>query len=95
MDLIPSFPQDSVVRENERSDIKWLFGRAVRKRRRELDLSQEELAERAGLHRNYISDIERGDRNPSLENIYKLSKALGIKVSALFSHYGIDEATED
>lgn len=83
------------MRENERSDIKWLFGRAVRKRRRELDLSQEALAERAGLHRNYISDIERGDRNPSLENIYKLSKALGIKVSALFSDYGIDEATED
>jgi len=83
------------VRENKRSDVKWLFGRAVRKRRRELDLSQEGLAERAGLHRNYISDIERGDRNPSLENIYKLSKALGIKVSTLFSHYGIDEATED
>jgi transcriptional regulator with XRE-family HTH domain len=95
VDLISSFPQDSVVRENERSDIKWLFGRAVRKRRRELDLSQEELAERAGLHRNYISDIERGDRNPSLENIQKLAKALDIKVSALFINYGIDGASED
>jgi transcriptional regulator with XRE-family HTH domain len=95
VDLIPSFPQDSVVRENERSDIKWLFGRAVRKRRRELDLSQEELAERAGLHRNYISDIERGDRNPSLENIQKLAKALDTKVSALFINYGVDEASED
>ena len=94
MDLIPSFPQDSVVRENERSDIKWLFGRAVRKRRRELDLSQEELAERASLHRNYISDIERGDRNPSLENIQKLAKALDIKVSALFINYGVDDASE-
>jgi transcriptional regulator with XRE-family HTH domain len=83
------------VEENERSDIKWLFGRAVRKRRRELDLSQEELAERAGLHRNYVSDIERGDRNPSLENIQKLAKALDIKVSALFIEYGVDDATED
>jgi transcriptional regulator with XRE-family HTH domain len=52
------------------------------------------LAERAGLHRNYISDIERGDRNPSVENIYKLSKALDINVSTLFSNYGVDEATE-
>lgn len=95
MDLPASFAQDSLVTENERSDIKWLFGRAVRKRRRELDLSQEELAERSGLHRNYISDIERGDRNPSLENIYKLAKALGIKVSALFINYGVDEASDD
>ncbi|NJO75083.1 MAG: helix-turn-helix transcriptional regulator [Leptolyngbyaceae cyanobacterium RM1_406_9] len=83
------------MRENERSDIKWLFGRAVRKRRRELDLSQEELAERAGLHRNYISDIERGDRNPSLENIQKLAKALDTKVSALFISYGVDDASEE
>jgi transcriptional regulator with XRE-family HTH domain len=83
------------VKENERSDIKWLFGRAVRKRRRELDLSQEELAERASLHRNYVSDIERGDRNPSLENICKLAKALDIKVSTFFSEYGIDEASID
>ncbi len=83
------------MKENERSDIKWLFGRAVRKRRRELDLSQEELAERAGLHRNYVSDIERGDRNPSLENIQKLAKALDIKVSALFIEYGVDDATEE
>lgn len=83
------------MRENQRSDVKWLFGRAVRKRRRELDLSQEVLAERAGLHRNYISDIERGDRNPSLENIQKLAKALDLKVSTLFINYGVDEASED
>ena len=83
------------MKENERSDVKWLFGRAVRKRRRELDLSQEDLAERAGLHRNYISDIERGDRNPSLENIQKLAKALDTKVSALLINYGIDEASEE
>lgn len=82
------------MRENERSDIKWLFGRAVRKRRRELDLSQEELAERAGLHRNYISDIERGDRNPSIENVEKLAKALDLKVSELFTLYGIEEEPE-
>lgn len=77
------------------SDIKQRFGKAIRRRRRELDLSQEELAERAELHRTYVSDIERGDRNPSLENIEKLAKALGIKVSALFISYGVDETSED
>jgi transcriptional regulator with XRE-family HTH domain len=83
------------VRENQRSDVKWLFGRAVRKRRRELDLSQEQLAERADLHRNYISDIERGERNPSLENIQKIARSLDMKVSELFIEYGIDEASEE
>jgi transcriptional regulator with XRE-family HTH domain len=83
------------VRENQRSDVKWLFGRAVRKRRRELDLSQEQLAERADLHRNYISDIERGERNLSLENIQKIARSLGMKVSELFIKYGIDEASEE
>ena len=68
------------MKENERSYVKWLLGRAVRKRRRELDFSQEDLAERAGLHRNYISDIERGDRNPSLESIQKLAKALDTRI---------------
>jgi len=82
------------VSKDERTDIKWLFGRAVRKRRRELDLSQEELAERAELHRNYVSDIERGDRNPSLENIHKLARALDMTVSQLFSTYGLDEVNE-
>ena len=57
-----------------------------------MDWSQEELAERADLHRNYISDIERGDRNPSLENVHKLAKALGISVSELFRNYRIDDA---
>lgn len=81
--------------ENEnQSDIKKRFGKAIRRRRRELDLSQEELAERAELHRTYVSDIERGDRNPSLENIEKLAKALNTKVSDLFSKYGVDDRSE-
>ena len=60
------------------------FGRAVRKRRAELGISQEELAARAGLHRTYVADVERGTRNISLENIVKLATALNISPSALF-----------
>ena len=70
--------------------IEYRFGKAIRQRRRELDLSQEELAERSGLHRNYISGIENGERNPSLKNIAKLVAGLEISVSDLFLNYGIE-----
>ncbi|HVB75360.1 MAG TPA: helix-turn-helix transcriptional regulator [Ktedonobacteraceae bacterium] len=64
-------------------DIRARFGEAVRKRRKELNLSQEDFAERAELHRTYISDIERGTRNISLENIEKLATALDLTLSQL------------
>lgn len=70
--------------------IKQRFGLAIKQRRGELGISQEELAFRSGLHRTYISDIERGTRNPSLENIEKLAKALEISTSTLFANYGIE-----
>lgn len=70
--------------------IKQRFGVAIKQRRAELGISQEELAFRSGLHRTYISDIERGTRNPSLENIEKLAKALEISISTLFANYGIE-----
>lgn len=65
-------------------DIKVRFGRAIRRRRAELGISQEELAARAGLHRTYVADVERGTRNVSLENIAKLAAALNMSISALF-----------
>lgn len=74
--------------------IEYRFGKAIRQRRRELDLSQEELAERSGLHRNYISGIENGERNPSLKNIVKLATALEISVSDLFVNYSIEVKSE-
>jgi CheY-like chemotaxis protein len=51
-----------------------------------LGISQEELGGRAGLHRTYICDIERGARNVSLESIEKLAGALEISISKLFSY---------
>ncbi len=74
--------------------IKQRFGKAIRRRRRELDLSQEELAEKAELHRTYISNIERGELNPSLETMEKLLKALNISFASLFANYGIDIESE-
>ena len=53
------------------------FGKKVRTRRGELGLTQEELAERAGLHHTYVGSVERGERNIALENIVALAKALG------------------
>ena len=61
------------------------FGTSVRERRQELQLSQEDLAERSGLHRNYIGGIERGERNIALKNIIRLAKALQMKPSELVS----------
>ena len=67
-----------------RPDIAVRFGQAVRKLRQERNISQEELAERCGLHRTYISDIELGKRNVSLENIERLAAALDRSLSDLF-----------
>ena len=65
-------------------NVKKQFGAAVRLRRNHLAISQEELAGRAGLHRTYISDVERGARNVSLESIHRLADALAVPASALF-----------
>ncbi len=59
-------------------DIIRVFGTNLRKYRKALGVSQEKFAELCGLHRTYISDIERFQRNVSLENIQKIAEALGI-----------------
>ncbi len=71
-------------------DIRIRFGIAVRKRRSELGISQEELADRADLHRTYIADIERGTRNVSLINIEKIARGLDTSIASLISKYGVE-----
>lgn len=61
------------------------FGKKVREERLKLGLSQEALAEKAGVHRTYIGMIERAEKNITLENIEKITNALGIKIEAMFS----------
>lgn len=60
------------------------FGNKVREERLKRNLSQEELAERAGVHRTYIGMIERAEKNITLSNIEKIALALGIEISQLF-----------
>jgi len=60
------------------------FGNKVRKERMKLGWSQEELAERAGVHRTYIGMIERAEKNATLESIEKIAKALKISIAEFF-----------
>ena len=66
-------------------DIQKQFGKLVRTRRRALDMSQEELGDKSDLNRGYISDIERGLRNPSLKVIDRIAKALDMELDELFA----------
>jgi len=59
------------------------FGQAVRKLRLQKEMSQEKLAEIAGIHRTYVGDVERGTRNIALVNMTKIAAALGVSLSQL------------
>lgn len=60
------------------------FGKKLREERLRKGISQEKLAEIAGLHRTYIGMLERAEKNITLINIYKIGKALGLNISDLF-----------
>lgn len=67
-----------------KKDILKKFGEKVREERLKKKLSQEQLADLAGVHRTYIGMIERAEKNITLENIEKIANALKIKVSEIF-----------
>ncbi|MGG4507084.1 helix-turn-helix transcriptional regulator [Heyndrickxia sporothermodurans] len=64
--------------------VKTQFGLTVRKLRLSKNISQEKFAEIVGLHRTYISEVERGTRNVALINIIKIAEGLEVKTSELF-----------
>lgn len=66
------------------------LARVIRRHRNAAGISQEELASRSGMHRTYISFLERGERNPSVDSLLKIGRALGVPVSRL-----VAEAEED
>ena len=71
------------------------FGAHLRDLRQERGLSQERLAELAGLHRTYLGGIERGERNVSLINLVAIAKALDLSLSALFEGLGDGQLRHD
>src|SRR5687767_7701814 len=83
----------------EKITIEKRFGMAVKSWRERVHLSQEELATRAGLHRSYVSDMERGARNISLKSIGKVADALQISLWNLFAEFndrsGAEPLTSD
>jgi transcriptional regulator with XRE-family HTH domain len=70
-----------------RDQILKMFGERLREIRTERNLSQERLAELAGLDRNYIGQIERAERNVALVNIIRIAKALEIEPQNLFTPF--------
>lgn len=68
----------------DESDIRQQFGLRVRQIRHGKGWSQEELADRANLDRTYVGGVERGERNPGLVNIVRITTALGAPIGELF-----------
>ena len=66
-------------------ELRRTFAANMRDRRRALDWSQEELAAECGLHRTYVSGIERGVRNVSIDNIEKIAAAMGVPAAELLA----------
>ncbi len=69
------------------------LGRAVRLQRARLGVSQEELGDRGGLHRNYIGAIERGEINPTFSTLLRVAQGLEVKLSGLVTEYENGTAT--
>ena len=72
-------------------DINEEVGFSIRRIREERDLSQEELATLAGLHRAYVGQIERGEKNIGLKNLEKIAKALNVDIRVLVDVDSVDE----
>lgn len=75
------------------SDIRTETGRRIRSYRICRHMSQEELAERCGLHPTYIGQLERGEKNATLESIAKIANGLDVPLSRLFEN--IDDSAPD
>jgi len=68
-----------------RSELRRIFAQCVREQRKRLGISQEELADRALVHRTFIGAVERAETNVSIDNIARISVALGVKAADLLA----------
>lgn len=73
------------------SDIAKIIGQRIRNYRTAKGWSQEKLAELSGCHPTYIGQVERGEKNATIESIEKISKALNVSLSTLFEKIGAEE----
>lgn len=69
----------------ETARVRAIFAHNLRLIRQSKGISQEQLAEAADLHRTYISSVERGARNISIDNMERLAQALGVDIRVLLS----------
>ena len=76
------------------SDLTKVIGQRIRNYRTEKNLSQEKLAELCGCHPTYIGQVERGEKNATLESIEKIASALNISLSTLFEKLGAGEQSD-
>lgn len=74
-------------------DIAKIVGERIRGFRKAQGLSQEELAHHASLHNTYIGQLERGEKNATIESLYKITNALGITLEELFHNTQINSKT--
>lgn len=61
------------------------LGQALREERQARGLTQQELADRSGLTKSYVSDVERGERNVTFENLLRLVRGTGVRLSSLLA----------
>lgn len=80
------------MRNHDFKKINQSIGFIIRRHRESMGMSQEALADAIGLHRTYIGAIERGERNPSLKNIVRITSVLPITLSDLFKELETDLA---
>lgn len=85
--LLPIARVSSVSRRKSRSEEGLKFGESVRRLRKERNLSQEALAERAGMNADFVGFIERGENVPTLTTILQLARALGVQPSAIIEDF--------
>lgn len=71
------------------------FGARVRAERERRGMSQEELADRSGLHRTYVGGVERGERNLGLLNVLRLARALRLAPSLLLNDFTTDSEADN
>ena len=77
------------------SDIAKILGQRIRNYRTAKGLSQEKLAELCGCHPTYVGQIERGEKNATIESVERISSALNVSLSRLFEKIGAEDGTEN